>query len=76
MVAKVKKKYTAHGIGENYQKLYDAKSSYKYHFGKDLPSTYDDLGGVPKSMYEDKVKKGMAKTVKSAAQKFKDRVKK
>lgn len=75
MVAKVKKRNIVPAIGENYQKIYDTKKMYKFHFGKDAPETFDDLGGIPKQMYEKKSKDSMAKTV-SAAQKFKNRVKK
>ena len=77
MVAKVKKENIVPAIGENYSKLYDKKSVYRFHFDNEAPVTFDDFKGIPKYLYEKESKDSMANTVKSAAQRFKDkRVKK
>jgi hypothetical protein len=64
--APVKKENIVPAIGENYSKVYDSKSVHRFHFDDEPRATYDEIGGIPRMMYEKDVKKSMADTVKKA----------
>ena len=65
-MAPVKKENIVPAIGENYKELYDKKSVHRFHFDDEPRATYDEIGGVPRMMYEEESKKSMADTVNKA----------
>ena len=66
--APVKKENIPPVYGEGWKKLDNptSKQVYRAHFGKMPMPTYDEIGGIPKMMYEKEVKKSMADTVNKA----------
>ena len=66
--APVKKENIPPVYGEGWKKLDNPTSRqvYRAHFDDEPMATYDEIGGVPRMMYEEESKKSMADTVNKA----------
>ena len=66
--APVKKENIPPVYGEGWKKLDNptTRQVYRAHFDDEPMPTYDEIGGIPRMMYEKDVKKSMADTVKKA----------
>ena len=64
--APVKKENIVPALGEGYSEVYDKKSVHRFHHDSEPPTTYDDLKGPTKYIYEKESKKSMADTVNKA----------